>query len=148
MGLSLSAFLSCPSLGNAAWLGADLIGFLLPIIPALGFVRWGDDLFAGARQLSRAERLLRPGGRLIGTAGTSSRIRQVTGGRAAAQRLSSRVLGGGAERVTAAGSRVQRFRLAEGGEVSFRTFGAQEGVEATIEVFIEGIGIDKIKFLP
>jgi hypothetical protein len=58
------------------------------------------------------------------------------------------VLGGGAERVTAAGSRVQRFRLAEGGEVSFRTIGAQEGVEATIEVFIEGIGIDKIKFLP
>jgi RHS repeat-associated protein len=39
LALSLNAFLTCPSLGNAAWVGADLIALMLPILPALGGAR-------------------------------------------------------------------------------------------------------------
>jgi hypothetical protein len=40
------------------------------------------------------------------------------------------------------------FELAEGGTVSLRTVSSTDGVVATIDVAIEGIGISKIKFLP
>ncbi len=108
-------------------------------------------LGAAAREgvaLSRAERLLKPLGEKIGTAGTSSRIRFVTGGIEAAEKLVSRLLGGGATRITPAGSAVEMFELAEGGRIGLRTVSGSAGVEATIDVAIEGIGISKIKFVP
>ena len=95
-----------------------------------------------------AERVLRPGGKLIGVAGSSSRIRILPGGLKAAQKLLSRLLRGGATRITPAGSRVESFALTEGGKVSLRTVGTGKRFKATIDVAIRGIGIRKIKFLP
>ena len=97
---------------------------------------------------SRAAAIMKPGGVKLGTPGSSDRIRFLNGGTEAAQRLMARLLGGGATRVTPPGSVAEVFELAEGGTVSLRTVSSTDGVVATIDVAIEGIGISKIKFLP
>jgi hypothetical protein len=93
----------------------------------------------------RATELLRPGGRLIGLAGTSSRIRILQGGQAEAEALFGQLSKGGQiiEGTSYPGTLV---RLPGGGQVGFRPSSASG--PPTIDVTIEGLGIREIKFLP
>ena len=115
--------------------------------------QYGDQvLVAGLggalRPLSRAERILKPGGTKIGVSGSSGSIRFLRGGEQEAQRTLSRLLGGGAERLSPIDAKVQVFRLQEGGLVKFRKVSSTKGVAATIDIEIPGIGIDRVKFVP
>jgi RHS repeat-associated protein len=51
VGLSLWDFLRCPSWANAGWLGADVLGAVVPFLPSLGTVRrtakWADAARGG-----------------------------------------------------------------------------------------------------
>jgi hypothetical protein len=89
--------------------------------------------------------LLQPDGKLIGQAGSSSRIRILKGGQAEAEILFRRLSSGG-ELVRGTSYPGSLVRLPGGGQVGFRP--TSKSGPPTIDVFIEGIGIREIKFLP
>jgi hypothetical protein len=101
--------------------------------------------FGAARGAARVTELLRPGGRLIGQAGTSSGIRILQGGQTAAEALFGQLSKGG-EIVKGTSYPGTLVRLPGGGQVGFRP--TSTSGPPTIDVNIEGLGIREIKFLP
>ncbi|WP_157775046.1 hypothetical protein [Melittangium boletus] len=91
------------------------------------------------------EELLRPGGHLIGTEGSSSKIRIIKGGLREAERLFEQLSGSGT-RVTGTSYPGPLVRLPNGGSVGLR-YSSTSG-PPTIDVTVQGIGIREIKFLP
>lgn len=91
--------------------------------------------------------ILRPGGDLLGRAGSSSAIREVSGGLPEAQAMFTELTQGGTiVNSTYPGTLV---RLPDGGTVGIRTqMSNSPGTEVTIDVNIPGLEIDKIKFNP
>jgi hypothetical protein len=93
------------------------------------------------------EDLLRPGGVLIGKAGTSESIRELSGGLSEAQSMFAQLSEGG--RVVAQNAKLIRVELPDGGFVQLRTVMSNSpGTEATIDINIPGIDITKLKFNP
>jgi len=89
--------------------------------------------------------ILRPGGKLIGDPGTSSKIRILHGGKAEAEALFGRLTQGG-EAITGTTYPGKLVRLTDGGKIGFRP--TSTSGPPTIDVFIEGLGIREIKFIP
>ena len=94
---------------------------------------------------ARAIEILRPGGRLIGEAGSSSAIRILRGGAAEARALFRRLTQGSeiVKRTTYPG---QLVRIPGGGKIGLRPVSTSG--PPTIDVTIKGLGIREIKFLP
>jgi len=97
---------------------------------------------------SSIEDLLKPGGSLIGKAGTDETIRELTGGLPDAQAMFQQLGQGG--RVVEQTSTITRVELANnGGFVQLRTVMSRSpGTAATIDVNIPGLDITKLKFNP
>jgi hypothetical protein len=99
-----------------------------------------------ARELSlRVGTILKPGGRLVGEASSSASIRTLQGGAREAEALFGQVSAGG----RAIGGTSYPGTLVElpgVGRVGLRPVSASG--PPTIDVFIEGLGISKIKFVP
>lgn len=91
------------------------------------------------------EELLRPGGRLIGTEGSSSKIRIIKGGLQEAEKLFEQLSGSGT-RVTGSSYPGPLVRLPNGGTVGLRS--SSTSGPPTIAVTVQGIGIREIKFIP
>jgi hypothetical protein len=91
------------------------------------------------------EDLLRPGGSLIGSAGSSSKIRIIKGGLRDAEKLFEQLSGSGT-RVTGSSYPGTLVRLPNGGSVGLR-YSSTSG-PPTIDVTVQGVGIREIKFLP
>jgi hypothetical protein len=89
--------------------------------------------------------LLKPSGRLVGEAGTSSRIRILQGGEAEARAFFEQLSRGGrvVEHPTFPGTMVE---LPGGGLIRYRPVSTSG--PPTIDVSIEGVGIREIKFKP
>lgn len=97
--------------------------------------------------VGRAISILRPGGKLIGAAGSSSRIRIIEGGDTAAQKLFARLARGGHAVTTQGQSRgIRVVELAPGARIAYRPASATRSGHPTIDVRIEGLGIREIKF--
>jgi hypothetical protein len=91
--------------------------------------------------------LLRPGGSLIGKAGTSESIRELNGGLSEAQAMFGQLSQGG--KVVTQNAKLTRVELPGGGFVQLRTVMSRSpGTEATIDVNIPGLNITKLKFNP
>jgi len=134
------------AVGAVVGLAGKLIG-----LSKLRFFRGGSavtsDVAAAVQGAPRAIELLRPGGQLIGVAGSSSRIRLLQGGRTEAEALFNQLVREtGATPLTKQG--LTGFaRLPEGGgTISFRTVSSSG--PPTIDVRIPGLGIREIKFVP
>jgi RHS repeat-associated protein len=98
----------------------------------------------GAKALSPSD-VLRPGGNLIGKAGTSESIRELEGGLSAAQEMFEQLARGGT--VVAQDAKLIRVQVPGGGFVQLRTVMSRSpGTEATIDVNIPGLDISKLKF--
>ena len=94
----------------------------------------------------RASELLRPGGQLIGTAGSRNSIRELQGGAAQAEKLFQQLSAGGRV-VTRPGHPRTLVELPGGGFVGYRPVSASG--PPTIDVNIPGFAdITKIKFVP
>ena len=91
------------------------------------------------------EDLLRPGGRLIGSEGSSPKIRVIKGGLREAEKLFEQLAGSGT-RVTGTSYPGQLVRLPNGGTVGLRP--ASTSGPPTLDVTVQGLGIREIKFLP
>lgn len=91
------------------------------------------------------EDLLRPGGRLIGSQGSSPKIRIIKGGLRDAEKLFEQLSGGGT-RVNGTSYPGPLVRLPNGGTVGLRP--SSTSGPPTIDVTVQGIGIREIKFLP
>lgn len=89
--------------------------------------------------------LLRPDGRLIGQAGTSSRIRILQGGQTEAEALFGQLSKDG-QLVEGTSFPGTLIRLPGGGQVGFRL--RSTSGPPTINVSVDGLGIREIKFLP
>ena len=94
-----------------------------------------------------AELVLKPAGKLIGSAGKSAGVRFLEGGLPAAQKLMGRLLSRGATRLTPVGSVAEKFALKEGGTVALRTVSSTPGVVATIDIDVADVEIHEIKFV-
>jgi RHS repeat-associated protein len=91
--------------------------------------------------------VLRPGGSLIGKAGTDETIRELTGGLTDAQSMFQRLSQGGT--IVEQTATITRVQLADGGFVQLRTVMSRSpGTVATIDVNIPGLDITKLKFNP
>jgi len=136
--------------GRIAEAGARRYGgaykFFIP--PAVGIiVTRGANFLHGLFANESPEDILMPGGEPIGTAGSSSDIREVPGGVAEAGEMFDHLTEGGTKiSSTYPGTRVE---LPSGGTVGIRTkMTRSPGTAATIDVDIPGIPISKIKFNP
>jgi len=90
--------------------------------------------------------ILMPGGSPLGQTGSSSNIRELTGGLAAAQKMFGELSQGGTT-VTNASYPGTLVKLANGGTVGLRTVMSKSpDTAATIDVNIRGIPITKLKF--
>lgn len=89
--------------------------------------------------------ILRPGGKLIGDPGTSPKIRILQGGRAEAEVLFARLTQGG-EAINGTTYPGQLVRLTDGGKIGFRP--TSTSGPPTIDVFVEGLKVREIKFIP
>ncbi|MFB1484325.1 RHS repeat-associated core domain-containing protein [Corallococcus sp. RDP092CA] len=100
---------------------------------------------AAAQGGAKVVDVLRPGGKLIGQAGTSSQIRILQGGKAEAEALFGQLSKGGE---VVAGSKYPGtlVRLPDGGTVGFRPVSTSG--PPTIDVTVKGLGIREIKFIP
>jgi hypothetical protein len=106
----------------------------------------GRPVPAVAKVARTAEDILRPGGYLIGNAGTSSKIRILQGSADDAAKLFDELAAGGRPRTgTTYPGRI--VELPNGGVVKLRPSGTT-GNFPTIDVDIPGIGIREIKFKP
>jgi RHS repeat-associated protein len=112
-------------------------------IAAAGAIVGGKEL-AIARSLDIVAGILKPGGTLIGEAGSSSSIRFLSGGAKAAGEFFAKLTEGGEVVKESAGLKVVEIKGV--GTFAFRTISATKGVEATIDVVVRGIGIRKLKF--
>lgn len=88
--------------------------------------------------------LLMPGGTPIGTAGSRPEIRELPGGISEAQELFDELTDGGTD-ATPRGYPGKLRSLPGGGSVGLRP--ASKSGPPTIDVNIQGINIDKIKFV-
>jgi hypothetical protein len=104
--------------------------------------RVSDD---GSRPARNIEETLRPGGRLIGSEGTSSQIRILKGGLSEAQGLFEQLSADGTP-VTQSTYPGTLVRLPNGGTIGLRPVSTSG--PPTIDVRIPGIGIREIKFVP
>jgi hypothetical protein len=98
-----------------------------------------------ARGLPKVVDILRPGGKLIGEAGSSSSIRILQGGKAQAEAIFGQLSRGG-EVIKGTSYPGTLVRLAEGGTVGLRPVSTSG--PPTIDVALKGLGIREIKFLP
>lgn len=90
--------------------------------------------------------MLRPGGKLIGEAGTSSKIRIVDGGATEAESLFKQLTEGG-KAVKGGTYPGQLVELPGGGRIGFRP--TSTSGPPTIDVMgVEGLGVREIKFIP
>jgi hypothetical protein len=115
--------------------------FTITLAPnAVAMAAWGSG--NGGNPVEEA---LRPGGRLIGSEGTSSQVRIMKGGLSEARRLFDQLSAGGTAltETTYPGTLV---RLPTGGTVGLRPVSTSG--PPTIDVRIPGIGIREIKFVP
>jgi hypothetical protein len=99
----------------------------------------------GGRPARSLDEMLRPGGRLIGSEGTSAQIRILKGGVSEAQALFDQLSAGGTviTETTYPGTLV---RLQGGGTVGLRPVSTSG--PPTIDVRVPGVGIREIKFVP
>ena len=96
---------------------------------------------------SSVDDLLRPGGSLIGKAGTNDSIRELTGGLSEAQSMFQQLSQGG--KIVAQNAKLTRVELPNGGFVQLRTVMSRSpGTSATIDVNIPGFDLTKLKFTP
>ncbi len=110
-------------------------------------VAWARGLAAASEVMTSAEVIgvLRPGGSLIGEAGTKSSIRLIQGGAEEAQALFGRLTQGG-EAVRGTTYPGTLVRLGDGGTIGFRPISTSG--PPTIDVSVKGLGIREIKFIP
>jgi hypothetical protein len=102
---------------------------------------------AAATGATRAAELLRPRGRLIGQAGSSSRIRIVQGGQTEAEAFFNQLVREtGATPISKPGLAGFAELPGGGGTIGFRT--TSTSGPPTIDVRIPGLGIREIKFVP
>jgi len=94
---------------------------------------------------TRAVNVLRPQGKLIGEAGSSSAIRILRGGETEARALFQQLSRGG-KVVEGTNFPGQLVRLRGGGQIGFRPVSTSG--PPTIDVTIKGLGVREIKFLP
>ena len=102
----------------------------------------------GGNSVNNIMNILKPGGSLIGSPGTSSNIRMMDGGLSAAQNLFSKLTQGGTL-IQSSSYSGQLYQLANGGTVGLRTLSTRSGknIVATIDVNLPGWkGIREIKF--
>jgi len=98
-----------------------------------------------AKAFDAVAAILRPAGRLIGEAGSSSSIRFLGGGSKAAGELFERLAAGG--KVVSESATQKTVEIKGVGTVTLRTVSTKsKGVVATIDVAIRGLGIRKVKF--
>ncbi len=119
---------------------SNAIAIALSALPAF-------RLFPQSAVVSNPIAVLRPGGRLVGTPGSSSYIRKLQGGVAEAQAFFNK-LGQGAVVVrttTRNGGVLMIAKLPGGGVIRFRPVSTSG--PATVDVSIKGIGIREIKFV-
>jgi len=96
-----------------------------------------------------ASGILKPGGSIIGKAGSNASIRELSGGMGAAQSYWSRLVTSGAKPVLSSGYKGVLMELPNGGTVGFRTIMSRsQGTAATIDVNIPGLFQGKLKFNP
>jgi hypothetical protein len=110
-------------------------------------VAWARGLAAASEVMTSADVIgvLRPGGSLIGEAGTKSSIRLLQGGVEEAQVLFGRLTHGG-EAVRGTTYPGTLVRLGDGGTIGFRPISTSG--PPTIDVSVKGLGIREIKFIP
>jgi len=102
---------------------------------------------ARRRATSTVDDLLRPGGSLIGKAGSDATIREITGGLPEAQAMFQQLTQGG--KVVAQSAKLTRVELPDGGFVQLRTVMSNSPTTAaTIDVNIPGYSITKLKYNP
>lgn len=87
--------------------------------------------------------ILKPGGRLVGQEGSGSRIRELPGGRPAAEELFDRLTKGGTD-ITPPGYPGKRVRLPNGDTIGYRP--KSKSGPSTIDVDVAGVGNRKLKF--
>lgn len=112
---------------------------------AITFGSGAQSSSSGPTGDQKAIEILRPGGKLIGEAGSGPSIRIVRGGKAEAEELFRRLAEGG-EPVAGTTYPGTRVRLPGGGFIGLRLVSTSGPI--TIDVEIAGLGIDKIKFIP
>ena len=96
---------------------------------------------------STIDDLLRPGGSLIGKAGTDETIRELTGGLTDARAMFQQLSRGAT--VVEQTATITRVQLADGGIVQLRTVMSRSPrTVATIDANIPGLDITKVKFNP
>lgn len=84
-----------------------------------------------------------PGGKPLGTAGSTEAIREVPGGMSEGQRMFDRLSAGGRD-VTPPTYRGTMVELPDGSRIGFRP--VSKYGPPTIDVFIDGVPIEKVKF--
>lgn len=87
--------------------------------------------------------VLKPGGRLVGQAGSSDKVRELPGGQPAADELFDRLTKGGTD-ITPPRYPGKRVRLPNGDVIGYRP--KSTSGPPTIDVDVAGVGIDKIIF--
>ena len=116
----------------------------VPLIPL------ADDAAKSSTSLvETASGILKPGGNIIGKAGSNASIRELSGGIEAAQSYWSRLVTSGAKPVLGSSYKGTLMQLPNGGTVGFRTMMSRSpGTAATIDVNIPGFFQGKLKFNP
>jgi hypothetical protein len=111
---------------------------------AAGAVESGASAFSEAA--GTVVNLLRPGGKLVGEAGTSSKIRILKGGTSEAEPLFKQLSEGG-KALEGTKYPGQLVELPGGGRIGFRP--TSTSGPPTIDVMgVEGLGVREIKFIP
>ena len=87
--------------------------------------------------------VLKPAGRLVGQAGSSADIRELPGGKQAAEEMFDRLTKGGFD-ITPPRYPGKRIRLPNGDTIGYRS--KSTSGPPTIDVDIAGVGIEKLKF--
>jgi hypothetical protein len=103
----------------------------------------------GTSLVETASGILKPGGNIIGKAGSNASIRELSGGIEVAQSYWSRLVTSGAKPVLGSSYKGSLMQLPNGGTVGFRTVMSRSpGTAATIDVNIPGFFQGKLKFNP
>lgn len=114
------------------------------LIPAIQ----GKPQLALSSPQQKAIDILRPGGRLIGTAGTNKTIRMVTGGQEAALDMFKKLVRTTGATVSHKEGLDGFAQLAGGGTLKYRAFSTFGAGLPTIDVTVPGLSIREIKFGP
>jgi hypothetical protein len=148
IGLRLETINIGPARGNLTYV--DVPGFIsFGIYGGLMALRGFTAAKTSTSLVETASGILKPGGSIIGKAGSNASIRELSGGMEAAQSYWSRLVTSGAKPVLGSSYKGTLMQLPNGGTVGFRTMMSRSpGTAATIDVNIPGLFQGKLKFNP